>query len=65
MSDSDTRRGCSGLDPELERELLSLIADGRRPLEIMKKLRDATGVPFQDCKQWVFDHMPREITPCP
>ena len=53
------------MDQELERELHALISKGKPALEIIKKLHDVTGAPFQDCKQWVFEHTPRTITPCP
>ena len=64
MSESSKKR-CSEISQELERELLSLIGEGKRPLEIIKRLRDATDAPFQDCKRWVVEHTPRTITPCP
>jgi hypothetical protein len=65
MSEGDARRCCGGLDPEFERELLSLIRDGTRPLEIIKRLREATGAPFEDCKRWVAEHAAGPTAPCP
>jgi hypothetical protein len=53
------------MDPELERELLSRIRKGERPLEVIRRLREATGAPLEDCKRWVVDQMPKTVTPCP
>jgi hypothetical protein len=53
------------MNPEVERELLSRISKGERPLEIIRRLREATGAPLEDCKRWVVEHTPREIALCP
>jgi hypothetical protein len=65
MTERDIRRGSGGMVPELERELLALISEGRPPLEIIKRFHEATGAPIEDCKRWLVENTSTTITPCP
>jgi hypothetical protein len=56
MSAGDVRRCCGAIDPGLERELLALLREGKPPLEVIKRLREATRAPLADCRQWVVEH---------
>jgi hypothetical protein len=49
------------IGPELEAELLGLIAEGRTVAAI-KKLREATGIQLHLCKKWVDDRIAEMVS---